>query len=175
MRSSSVRFNSAPERGGRRRGLALVAALWALAGCAGGVTPWDVGALERETPGLRQHRGHRLADISPHFWVSGGDLLFFLCTWPQDRPVSVALHGATGAEDALFSRALAALEGHASPRAPRAAAAACAADSVWGGDAADDDDEGGRKQKKKKARIRRGEFGSTPRAGGAGSRRTAGR
>lgn len=111
MRSSSVRFNSARERAARPRGLVVVAALWALSGCRGGVTPWDVGALERETPGLLQHSGHRLADVSPHFWVSGGDLLLFLCTWPQDRPVPVALQGATEQEDALVSRALAALEG----------------------------------------------------------------
>ena len=90
------------------RGGAL--ALLLLAACGARHAVIDLRALEEQYPAVAAQRGHRLAEVAPHFWVSGGELLLFHCRWAAGRAVPVAVAGATGPESALVDRALAALE-----------------------------------------------------------------
>lgn len=85
--------------------------LLTLIGCGAGHGGWDVRAAEQRYPAIAQQRGHRLGDLSPHFWIAGDELLLFHCGWPLDRPVRVEVAGASPSESELVDRALAALAG----------------------------------------------------------------
>jgi hypothetical protein len=53
--------------------------------------------------------GHRLADLAPHFWLAGDELLQFSCRWSGKRAVPVWPLAATPDEMRVLARALAVL------------------------------------------------------------------
>jgi hypothetical protein len=68
-----------------------------------------VDALQERQPPLAAARGHRLGDATPYLLPRDGELTLFLCRWPAERALRVALPGdATAAERALLERALSA-------------------------------------------------------------------
>jgi hypothetical protein len=68
---------------------------------------WDARSLENQHPQLAAHPKHRLVDAPPYFAPSATGLALFLCRWPTDRAIPVALPAdATAAESALLRAAL---------------------------------------------------------------------
>jgi len=63
-----------------------------LAGCA--AAPWDLESLERRHPALAAVPGHRLQDVTPYLLPRDGAVTWFLCRWPSDEPVRIALPAA---------------------------------------------------------------------------------
>jgi len=96
-------------RAGRRG--AAAAAAWgglALAGCA---ATWDAEALAARRPELAERPLGRLGDATPYLWAARDTLTLFLCRFPGDAPLRVALPAdASDAERALLVRALRAWE-----------------------------------------------------------------
>jgi hypothetical protein len=88
------------------RGLARLAVAACALGCAG---VWDVDALEARHPPLAAARAHRLGDATPYLLPRDAQLTLFLCRWPGERALRVALPSdAAPAERALLERALSA-------------------------------------------------------------------
>lgn len=89
------------------RGATLAALL--VLGCAG---PWQTDDLELRYPALESIRGHRLGDVTPYLLPARGELVYFLCRWPDGAEIPVTLpDGATDSERIDIERALRAWEG----------------------------------------------------------------
>ncbi len=68
-----------------------------LAGCASG--PVDTEALARRHPRLAGVPGHRLYATTPYVWPRAGLVTFFLCRWPSDAVIPVALSPTASADE----------------------------------------------------------------------------
>ncbi len=72
------------------RGLCAALALVGLAGAGcGGVV--DLDALEARHPALAGIASHRLGDVTPYLLPAGGQLVYFLCRWPDGARIPVDL------------------------------------------------------------------------------------
>jgi hypothetical protein len=69
---------------------AAILAAWGALACVPARGGWSVDALEARHPALGASR-HRLRDLAPHFVPAGGQLVLFLCRWPDAAPIPVAL------------------------------------------------------------------------------------
>jgi hypothetical protein len=67
----------------------LCAAIVSGSGCAATTSSTD--GLERAHPGLAAISSHRLGDVTPYLLPGAGEIVFFLCRWPSDRPIPVSL------------------------------------------------------------------------------------
>lgn len=72
-----------------RSALALLLLPAGLLACVSG--PWDVAELGRRYPALAEVSAHRLSDVNPYLLPANGQVAFFLCRWPSDRPIPVSL------------------------------------------------------------------------------------
>lgn len=79
-----------------------------LVACTGS---FDGDSLESRYPRLRDVGTDRLLEGTPYLWPANGELVYFLCRWTVDQPLSVALpDDATVAERGLLERAMRAWE-----------------------------------------------------------------
>lgn len=63
--------------------------LAAATGCVRG--PVDLRALEARYPGVTAVRGQFLDYTTPYVWPRSGQVTYFLCRWPTNQPITVAL------------------------------------------------------------------------------------
>ena len=84
--------------------------------------PWNLPALEQEHPALAGVPGHRLKDVRPYVLPAAGELTFFLCRWPDDAAIPVAIDTDAAPEQRrAIAAALDAWQGAGARRALRAA------------------------------------------------------
>ena len=96
----------------KRRLLGLLLTGLALGCAAGASDPWNLAALERAHPELARVPGHRLKDVRPYTLATAGRLTFFLCRWPDDAKIPVAIDAdATPKERSAIVAALDAWQG----------------------------------------------------------------